>query len=87
MIGKKWEPGQAHLITSEHESKQQDNATHPREQVPPILDETELKAVEGESEIRFLRRSHHKSVCLSEFYTKYTLPLFSWQNNILLTLY
>lgn len=59
-------------------SKQQHNATHPWEQLPPILDETELKAVEEESKNRFLCRSHHKvSVFKSEFYTKYTLPLFS----------
>ena len=67
-------------------SKQQHNATHPWEQLPPILDETELKTVE-ERKNRVLRRSHHKvSVFKFEFYTKYTLPLFSWQN-ILLTLY
>lgn len=63
-------------------SKQQHNATHPREQLPPILDETELKAAEGESEIRFLRRSHHKSVCLSLNFTQ-NIPCPYFHNKII----
>lgn len=37
-------------------SKQQHNATHPWEQLPSILDETEVKAVEEESKNRLSHR-------------------------------
>lgn len=65
-------------LSGKVKSKHHHNAAHPRASMPPILDETELKAVEEEGKNGILCGIHHKiHVFKSEFYPKYTLPLFS----------